>query len=319
MKNFYGLSSAVAASLTFVFGGMNAVSAGQSSVEETLMEVGGAWVLESSEIGGKVYTPPEASGLMVFTERYWVIHAANPVFAACEVGNSNLAGNKMTGSIDSYIWINFPPGTENPKVSADPVPYESEVSMAEGRISFEPMPGQIWTIEGDKITVGTPGMLFDVWKRLEPGESQPGEMEKLMQGIFVLESQTLRDGRVVEPPAIKGFFINVDDFFLYHVVKPQAGWGYSQIGAMKVKGQTVDFTGESRVFVHPNVPPENAIHLEPVTHTHELLVEGDTVSFTLEGPGAILTFKPGAMTIAVTSGDPRTVDFTVHLKKIGDL
>jgi len=168
-KKIFHLNYVVLMLATLVAIELSVAPAISSDLEDFAKAMKGTWVLESSEIAGTLYKPPEASGLMVFTDRYYVVHTATSVSAACETGEYQLVGTKVVGSINSSISVNFPPGTEGTLTSTESQPFESEVSMVEDKFSFEPMPGFPWIVEKDKITVGVPGVLLDTWRRVEPG------------------------------------------------------------------------------------------------------------------------------------------------------
>lgn len=287
--------------------GLGAATERPSSLEEASAELSGTWVLESSEIGGEVYKPPKVSGLMVFAERGWAIHTVNPAIAAGEVGTSKVVGSKIVGSIDSRVWINLPPG-EGPQVSTEPMPYEAEVSIDGGKISFEPLPGQPWVIEGDKITIGTPGAFLDTWKRVKPSEPAETEIDKLLQGTFVVESQVLPDGTIRKPPEIKGLLVNTGRHYLYHVVSETDSWGLCQIGEVEVKGQDMSITQESQISI--NTPAGTGKNLERKKYSSKLSVEDGKVSYTVSELGMAWTVKEDTSTAEIIGA------FTLNWKRV---
>ncbi len=146
-------------------------------IEEIIAKAAGRWTLESSEIGGAVYKPPEASGLMILTEQGSFIHVVTPKFALSEISEWRLEGTKLVAAVNSLIYVNFPPGREGTITSAEPQPSEAQVSVEGNKISFEISsigqflltPGLRWAIEENSVTVGMPGVFLDTWKRAEPG------------------------------------------------------------------------------------------------------------------------------------------------------
>jgi hypothetical protein len=310
MKKIFHLNSVILILATLVAIELSVAPASSSDLEDFAKAMKGTWILESTEIIGTVYKPPEASGLMVFTDRYYVVHTATPVSAACETGEYQLVGTKVVGSINSSISVNFPPGTEGTITSTESQPFESEVSMVEDKFSFEPMPGFPWIIEKDKITVGVPNVLLDTWRRVEPGGFDSAEtiIAKVSQGVSVLESRVLADGTVQNPSEVTGLLVNTGRYFLLHVVSKTEA--VSQIGEYEVID--LDRTFNQKSWVSVNFPPGSGtrIDLEPKTFRHKLSVEDAKVSYTVKELGAVWTLMEDTGTTTIPGM------FTLNWKKV---
>ena len=121
---------------------------------------------------------------------------------------------------------------------------------------------------------------------------------RAIQGTWVMESQKLPDGTVLEPPDISSLMIITDRYLIFHFVTPATAW--SCVEEWEVEGSNWVLTVRSSISV--DFPPGTGTitSSQPATIPLEISVEGEKV--TLTGPQ-----MPGFQPIWELEGDTLTV------------